>query len=104
MDRLIAPCNFALTVTPASTQDLLLTWGVDGKVCLWDSYSTGKVHSPLCTLISQPNYPVYALDLSVGGTSVKDSAEQGRHILHMAIAGGADGGFCGVPVYLYDIL
>ena len=74
---------------------------MDGKVCLWDSYSIGEVHSPLCTLISQPNYPIYALDLLVGGDYVKDSAEQGRHLLHMAIAGGAECGFCGVPVYLH---
>ena len=82
-------------------QDLLLTWGVDGKVCLWDSNSIGEVCSPLCTLISQPEYPIYALDVTAGG---KDSVEQGNQVLHVAIGGGADGGFFGVPVYLYDIV
>jgi hypothetical protein len=82
----------------------LLTWGVDGKVCLWDSNSIGEVCSPLCTLISQPEYPIYALDLTVGRKNTDDSVEQERQALHMAIGGGSDGGFFGVPVYLYDIV
>ncbi len=72
---------------------------MDGKVCLWDSFSIGEVHSPLCTLVSQPSYPIYALDLKEGG----DLADQRRKTLHMAAGGGADGGFFGVPVYIYDI-
>lgn len=92
------------TTTFFCAKDLLLTWGVDGKVCLWDSFSIGKVRSPLCTLISQPNYPIYTLDLTKERKKRGDSVEHGRYVVHMAIGGGADGGFCGVPVYLYDIL
>lgn len=75
-----------------SDEDLLLTWGVDGKVCAWDSYSIGTVTSPLCTLISHlKNYPIYALDITEGET-------------HIAIAGGGDdGGFFGIPIYIYDV-
>lgn len=69
-----------------------MTWGVDGKVCVWDSFSIGTVTSPLCTLISHlKEYPIYALDVTRGERQI-------------AIAGGGDdGGFFGMPVYLYDI-
>jgi WD40 repeat protein len=75
-----------------SDEDLLLTWGVDGKVCVWDSYSIGTVTTPMCTLISHlENYPIYALDITDGET-------------HIAIAGGGDdGGFFGIPIYIYDL-
>jgi hypothetical protein len=75
-----------------SDEDLLLTWGVDGKVCVWDSYSIGTVTTPMCTLISHlKNYPIYALDITEGET-------------HIAIAGGGDdGGFFGIPIYIYDL-
>ena len=76
-------------------QELVLTWGVDGKVCVWDSSSRGLVKSPVCTLISHPSYPVYALDC----TKKKFTFDHGC----IAIGGGSDGGFLGVPLYLYDI-
>ena len=79
-----------------------MTWGVDGKVCMWDSYSVGEVYSPMCTLISHSNYPIYALDMTgVENSTSKESGENQQQ--HLAVAGGADGGFLGVPVYLYDI-
>ena len=73
-------------------EDLLMTWGVDGKVCVWDSFSIGTVTSPICTLISHlKKYPIYALDITKGETQI-------------AIAGGGDdGGFFGMPAYVYDI-
>lgn len=77
-------------------QDLLLTWGVDGKVCVWDSTSKGMVTSSMCRLVSNPNYPVYALDY----TRSKESSDS-RSCL--AIAGGSEGGFVGVPLHMYDI-
>jgi hypothetical protein len=69
-----------------------MTWGVDGKVCVWDSCSIGTVTSPICALISHLNkYPIYALDITKGET-------------YIAIAGGSDDvGFFGMPVYIYDI-
>jgi len=79
-----------------------MTWGVDGKVCLWDSYSVGEVLSPLCTLISHSNYPIYALDITNEGSNSKSGAGEMQK-LHIAVGGGADGGFLGVPAYLYDI-
>ena len=73
-------------------EDLLLTWGMDGEVSLWDSYSVGQVMSPICTLISHTDYPIFALDISQTGTKKS-----------IAIGGGKEGGFLGVAAYLYDI-
>ena len=88
---------------------MLLTWGVDGKVCVWDSYSVEDVHSPLFTMISHTNYPIYSLDVSENGspnrtgTSEEQADGGANNKLHIALGGGADGGFLGVPVYLYDV-
>ena len=79
-------------------KDLLLTWGIDGKVCLWDSFSVGEVFVPLCTLISHLNYPIYALDITGAKAQAGDTPK-----VHIALGGGAEGGFLGVPAYLYDV-
>lgn len=73
-------------------EDLLLTWGIEGKVSVWDSYSVGEVMSPICTLISHTDYPIFALDVTQ--TGAKQS---------IAVGGGKEGGFLGVAAYLYDI-
>lgn len=94
-----------------------MTYGADGKVCVWDSYSTGDVHSPICTLISRSDYPIYALDIAstgeggatsttmanaTNGTSAGSTGSGGK--MYMAVAGGgADGMFIGVPVYIYHV-
>lgn len=80
-----------------------MTWGVDGKVCLWDSYSVGEVLSPICTLISHSDYPIYALDIISNGTKNPEVHAGDEQKTHIAIGGGADGGFLGVPAYLYDV-
>ena len=92
-----------LLINPSSNQkELLMTWGVDGKVCLWDSFSVGDAFSPLCTLISRSNYPVFALDIA-GDTTNLERAQASDNV-RLAVAGGdGDGGFLGVPAYLYDI-
>ncbi|KAL9184269.1 hypothetical protein ACHAXT_002355 [Thalassiosira profunda] len=77
-------------------EELLMSWGVDGKVCVWDSYSVGEVLSPLCTLVSRSDYPIYALDIANSGAGEDQK-------VHIAAGGGTDGGFLGVPVYLYDV-
>jgi len=83
-------------------QELLMTWGVDGKVCVWDSYSVDEVLNPLCTLVSHSNYPIYALDATDCGTSSKAQASDKQKI-RIALGGGSDGGFLGVPAYIYDV-
>lgn len=82
-------------------QELLLTWGVDGKVCVWDSFSTGEVTAPLCPLVSRKEYPVYALDVHEGGAPPAAQADDQSRV-RIAVGGGSDGGFLGVPAYLYD--
>jgi len=83
-------------------QELLMTWGVDGKVCVWDSFSVGEVVSPLCTLISHANYPIYALDITDDEMKSKDQAADTQKVC-IAVGGGADSGFLGMPAYLYDL-
>jgi hypothetical protein len=69
---------------------------VDGKVCVWDCTSKGIVTSPICRLVSNSNYPVYALDYTHSKESLGSSS-------CLSIAGGSEGGFVGVPLYIYDI-
>lgn len=69
-------------------EELLLTWGIEGNVSVWDSFSVGEVMLPICTLISNTDYPIFALDVTEKS---------------IAIGGGRDGGFLGVAAYLYDI-
>lgn len=73
-------------------EDLLLTWGIEGEVSVWDSYSVGEVMSPICTLISHTDYPIFALDVTQNGTNQS-----------IAVGGGKEGGFLGVAAYIYDI-
>jgi WD40 repeat protein len=70
------------------SQDLIVSWGVDGRLCLWDSHSHGQIHAPISTLISRQDYPIYAVDVS--------------HSV-LAVGGGRDAGFLGVPLYLYNV-
>ena len=72
-------------------EDLLLSWGVDGRLCLWDAKSQGEISEPLAVLVEKTDYPIYATEvcpskgvIAVGG-------------------GGNEGGFVGIPVYLYDV-
>jgi len=70
-------------------ENLLLTWGVDGRLCVWDSFSQGNIEAPIATLVHNADSPIYAVD-------VKPSC--------IAAAGGVGGeaSFLGVPVMLYD--
>jgi WD40 repeat protein len=70
------------------TEDILLSWGVDGRLCLWDACAEGEAHGPLAILLAKESYPIYCVGLRPGLMAV----------------GGGDGqnDFIGVPVYLYD--
>jgi len=65
----------------------------------------GDITDPLCTLISHTNYPIYALDITAEENVVSASQESGsdKPKMHIAIGGGTDGGFLGVPAYMYII-
>ena len=67
---------------------------MDGRLCLWDSESHGQIHAPISTLISRQDYPIYAVDITS-----KDEDIFSR----LAVGGGRDAGFLGVPLYLYDV-
>jgi WD40 repeat protein len=69
-------------------ENLIVSWSVDGSLCLWDAYSNGNVHAPIAVLKSDSEYPLYAVEIS------KDT---------IAVGGGTDGGFIGVPFYLYSM-
>lgn len=69
-----------------SDNDLLLSWGMDGRLCLWDARSKEEQHRPMAVLLDKPEYPFFAADV---GTEI------------IAVAGGSQG-FVGVPVFLYD--
>lgn len=73
-----------------SGENLLITWGVDGRLCLWDSLSYGNIHSPIATLVANGDYPIYAVD-------IQESV--------VALGGGGAGeiSFLGVSALLYDI-
>lgn len=77
-------------------EDLLLSWGIDGKLCLWDSLSTGQIGAPICELVSKADYPIFAVDRH---ESITESKERKSSI---CIAGGNEGGFIGMPCYLYN--
>ncbi|GAX18475.1 hypothetical protein FisN_2Lh129 [Fistulifera solaris] len=70
------------------TEEILLSWGVDGRLCLWDACAEGEAHGPLAILLAKKSYPIYCVGL--------------RPSL-MAVGGGnGQNDFIGVPVYLYD--
>ncbi|KAL7531572.1 hypothetical protein ACHAWF_003826 [Thalassiosira exigua] len=80
-------------------QELVMTYGADGKVCVWDSYSVGDVRSTMCTLVSLHDYPIYVLDIASGG----GAGARGKKTYMAVAGGGADGMYLGVPAYIYDI-
>lgn len=104
--------------------ELLISWGSDGRVCLWDSRCCDEeVVHPLAILWDNNNdtkageegYPVYAVSVTgkkKAPDSIKINAELGsdgslppsNYIMTIAIAGGGSkGGFLGIPVFLRDV-
>lgn len=94
--------------------NLLISWGGDGRVCLWDSHSAEEIDGPLAVLWDNNNdrkgdgYPVFALSITpkkVVGSSTDGNAEsKSNNMLSIAIAGGGTtGGFLGIPVIVQDV-
>ena len=73
---------------------------MDGKLCLWDSNSRGEVHGPIKVLISKSNYPIYTVDVT------ENIEYEGNEKVYarIAVGGGRESGFLGIPAYLYDIV
>ena len=115
------------------SQDLLLTWGSDGRLCLWDSRSSGQVGAPLAVLVYDTGTPLYAVDATEVAAAVEEEVEKAGAVVEggkgegeaeekdggerrrqqrrrrrrvaatIATGGGGGGGFLGVPVNLYDV-
>jgi hypothetical protein len=91
-------------------EDLLLSWGVDGRLCLWDSRAK-EYSAPLAILVSRSDYPIYTVDVMKqdmprGDTAITNpSAEETEHntLIRIAVAGGRESGFVGMPFYLYNV-
>jgi len=81
-------------------QDMLISWGIDGNLCLWAADDRGNVTSPLKTMVSKSEYPIFAADVS----EVVRASGATSDSVYIGIAGGNDGGFIGTPFYLYDIM
>ena len=63
---------------------------------VWDSYAEGQIVAPLAKLLKSNNdYPIYSVDI----LEQKDSEQKKNSI---AIGGGKEGGFLGIPLYMYD--
>jgi WD40 repeat protein len=98
---------------------LLLTWGSDGRLCLWDAGTPMTttttttpeleiVDAPLVILLDNAEYPIYGIDIIMAdntrtGTAI-DSATATTSTLVAVAGGGAKAGFLGVPVYLQDVI
>jgi hypothetical protein len=83
MGRPLFGCRYCGT-----NEDLLISWGVDGSLCMWDSWGHGNIHSPISVLRSDSEYPIYAVEIT------NDC---------IGVGGGSEGGFMGVPVFLYNV-
>jgi len=87
------------------SQELLLSWGVDGKVCLWDAWSEGHVHSPLAILVDKgPDFPVYTVDVHEPNSGSRPELDTEESKSTLSVGGGREGGFLGIPVFLYDVI
>jgi hypothetical protein len=57
-------------------------------MCLWGSHSKGNIYSPIGILKDDSDYPIYTVGISK---------------CNVAIGGGSNGGFIGIPLYLVDL-
>ena len=57
--------------------------------------------------MSHSDYPIFALDVTADngthGAGSNDAQARDGQQVHIAVGGGNDGGFLGVPAYLYDV-
>jgi len=84
--------------------DLVLSWGVDGRLCLWDSKSNGSVVAPISILLANPVYPIFTVDIFHFDSSKSEDNDTTKKLqATIACGGGRDGGFIGVPIQLHDI-
>lgn len=84
--------------------DLILSCGVDGRLCLWDSKSEGNIVAPLSTLLANPAYPLFTVDILHFDSSKSENKEPSEKLqATIACGGGRTGGFIGIPIQLHDV-
>uniref|UniRef100_A0A7S4AKL3 Uncharacterized protein n=1 Tax=Pseudo-nitzschia australis TaxID=44445 RepID=A0A7S4AKL3_9STRA len=71
-------------------ENLLISWGIDGKLCLWHSKASGNIYDPVAILKDDGSYPIFAVEIS-------------RSERNLVVGGGSEGGFIGVPLHFYSI-
>jgi WD40 repeat protein len=87
-------------------EQYLISWGSDGKLCLWDSQAEGEIYAPISILLNQPDYPIYSVSIDrreAHDLDIQQSATIDKHCTVALTGGGTQGGFIGIPVYLYDV-
>jgi hypothetical protein len=101
---------FGIQYCGFDNEDLLLSWGVDGRLCLWDSRAK-EYSAPLAVLVSLPDYPIFSVDVmnqamphgDKGNTTISARVAEHNTLIRIAIAGGRESGFVGMPFYLYNV-
>ena len=83
---------FGNTASTTEGKDpFLISWGVDGRIALWDAQAVDELDAPIATLQNDPEYPVFNLDYHADSRQI-------------AVVGGAgDGGFIGIPTFIFDL-
>jgi len=88
----------------AFCDELVLSWGVDGRLCLWDSKSNGNVVAPISILLANPAYPLFTVDIfHFDPSNSEDNDSSKKFQASIACGGGQNGGFIGIPIQLHDI-
>jgi hypothetical protein len=80
-----------------------VTWGVDGRLCVWNSWCSGQIHSPIAILVDCSDYPIYAVDTSALDQTQESETSELFTGVRLAVGGGREGGFLGIPAHLYDV-
>lgn len=80
------------TKNPEESDPLLLSWGADGRLSLWDAQVISEeIDAPIATLVNIADYPIFGVDFHESTS-------------RLAVVGGAgDGGFIGIPVIIFDV-
>jgi WD40 repeat protein len=56
-------------------ENLLMSWGIDGKICMWYAQGQGNIYDPIAVLRDDGGYPIYAVDISSSGRNVSSVVE-----------------------------
>jgi len=83
--------------------NLLISWGSDGRICLWDGQGHGEIHAPMAVLREDGDFAIFAVSFTKKSETDEDESSNSSTISIAIAGGGTDGGFLGIPVYLQDV-